>query len=87
MVTPGPCRSDRRAPEAGYQKGAGKKGEGFDGYCHYCNKHGHPKSQCRLLDQEMAAKGGGKKGRTRVRGRASTTPERMTRRAFMRTIS
>jgi hypothetical protein len=36
----------------------------FDGTCNHCGAYGHRKSQCRKLDQELAArgKGGGKKG-------------------------
>jgi hypothetical protein len=59
--------------KGGYQGDYGKgsyhdsKGGGkgtFDGICHHCNAYGHRKSQCRKLDQELAArgKGGGKKG-------------------------
>jgi hypothetical protein len=47
----------------GKGKGAdGGKGEAknFDGYCNYCWKYGHRKSECRMLDAEMAKKGKGK---------------------------
>jgi hypothetical protein len=47
----------------GKGKGAdGGKGENksFDGYCNYCWKYGHRKSECRMLDAEMAKKGKGK---------------------------
>jgi hypothetical protein len=32
----------------------------FDGFCNYCWKYGRRKSECRMLDAEMAKKGGGK---------------------------
>ncbi len=66
---PGVQRPDWRPRlDSTCQKGGGKKGDAFDGYCHYCNGYGHRKSQCRLLDQEMAAKGKGK-GRGKGKGK------------------
>ena len=47
----------------GNDKGGGKGA--FEGNCNHCGAYGHRKSQCRKLDQELAArggKGGGKKG-------------------------
>jgi hypothetical protein len=45
---------------------SGKDGSGtrpFDCYCNHCWKYGLRKSECKLLDTEMARKGGGKGGK------------------------
>jgi hypothetical protein len=49
------------APSPG--KGGAAGGSEFNGVCHHCGVWGHRRSDCRRLDNEMGAKGGGKGGK------------------------
>ena len=48
-------KGEGRAPGAATPKGDGKKGETFDGYCHYCKGHGQSCAQWKLLKQHAQA--------------------------------